>query len=512
MNSDHAQSGGLMDILTDVALFSAAGSGIRLRRYQRAAAEAIVQSVIRQQGRSFVVMFPRQSGKNELQAQIETYLLTVFSQEGGEIIKVSPTWKPQSINAMRRLERTLRRNIITKDLWKKEAGYIYRIGNASIAFLSGAPESNIVGATASLLLELDEAQDIQPAKYEHEIAPMAASLNATRVFWGTAWTEDSLLSPEMQAALLSEKRSPSQRRVFRIDAETVSQEVPAYGRFVAEQIQRLGRDHPLIRTQYFSEELNGQTSLFGPERIRKMQGSHSFLPEPEAGMRLIILIDIAGADETSQSPDSETGSKRDATAITLCRIVDPQDGATFGVIWQPVQRLHWLNIPLTEQSERLLKLIAFWAPEQTVIDASGVGAGIASFLIKKVGDGRIHPFVFSAASKSKLGWDFLSIIDTGRWQEAAADPVQYPEQSALQQQFFQELKFCQSAIQPGVEKRLKWGVADGTRDPLTGKPVHDDLVMSAALAAVLDAKLWQADGETFIIPGKDPLQDLDRGY
>jgi hypothetical protein len=158
---------------------------------------------------------------------------------------------------MRRLERTLRRNIFTKDLWKKESGYSYRVGNAAIFFLSGAPESNIVGATASLLLELDEAQDILPSKYDHEIAPMAASQNATRVFWGTAWTEDSLLSREMQSAGKAERIDPADRRVFRIGADLVTKEVPAYGKFVAEQIRLLGRDHPLVRTQYFSEELNG---------------------------------------------------------------------------------------------------------------------------------------------------------------------------------------------------------------------------------------------------------------
>jgi hypothetical protein len=51
-----------------------------------------------------------------------------------------------------------------------------------IHFLSAAPSSNIVGATVSLLLECDEAQDVEIAKWDKEIAPMAASTNATRVF------------------------------------------------------------------------------------------------------------------------------------------------------------------------------------------------------------------------------------------------------------------------------------------------------------------------------------------
>ncbi len=50
------------------------------------------------------MIFPRQSGKNEVQAQLESYLLTYLREIDAEIVKVSPTWRPQSINAMRRLE------------------------------------------------------------------------------------------------------------------------------------------------------------------------------------------------------------------------------------------------------------------------------------------------------------------------------------------------------------------------------------------------------------------------
>jgi hypothetical protein len=157
-----------------------------LRNYQEAAAYAIVESVIRRSGLTFVVMFPRQSGKNELQAHIESYLLTLYSKLDGEIVKVSPTWKPQSLNAMRRIERILKRNIITQELaWSKESGYIYRIGSARIYFLSGSPTANIVGATASTLLECDEAQDVSTEKWDKEIAPMQPH-QRHRAFWGTA--------------------------------------------------------------------------------------------------------------------------------------------------------------------------------------------------------------------------------------------------------------------------------------------------------------------------------------
>ncbi len=64
----------MLRILRDVSRFPEL-SGIHLRSYQLAVARSIAASVIGNQGLTFVVIFPRQSGKNELQAQIETYLL-----------------------------------------------------------------------------------------------------------------------------------------------------------------------------------------------------------------------------------------------------------------------------------------------------------------------------------------------------------------------------------------------------------------------------------------------------
>ena len=208
-------------LFPSITAFTKHASGLKLRAYQVEVAQAICDSVIHQRGLTFVVMFPRQSGKNELQAQIETYLLMLFSQLNAEIVKVSPTWRPQTINAMRRLERVLKRNLLTRNAWKKKAGYIYEIGSANIYFFSGGRNANIVGATASTLLEVDEAQDVSIPKFDKDIAPMAASTNATRVFWGTAWTSRTLLARELAAAQVTEQRDGI-KRVFILTADQVA--------------------------------------------------------------------------------------------------------------------------------------------------------------------------------------------------------------------------------------------------------------------------------------------------
>ena len=87
------------------------------------------------------------------------------------------------------------------------------------------------------------------------------------------------------------------------------------------------------------------------------------------------------------------------------------------------------------------------------------------------------------------------------------------EQSDLQDHCGRELRFCKSEVRAGAEKKLRWGIPAGTRDPATGEWMHDDLLMSAALAAVvIDRSLREMKTETLVVPGRDPLRDLDRGY
>ena len=78
-------------LLRDPERFTRVASGIKLRNYQRGVLSAILDSVLNDLGLNFVIVFPRQSGKNELQAQLETYLLTLFSNLPVEMVKVSPT-------------------------------------------------------------------------------------------------------------------------------------------------------------------------------------------------------------------------------------------------------------------------------------------------------------------------------------------------------------------------------------------------------------------------------------
>jgi len=518
LNPDTALLEHAVALLEDFERFCASASQLRLRRYQRDAAEAVLHSVRHGLGQTIVVMFPRQSGKNELQAQLECYLLARLSQQDAEIVKVSPTWKPQSLNAMRRLQRVLEQNRLVNKGWIKESGYCYRVGRARVFFLSGAPEANIVGATASTLLEVDEAQDVQIAKFDRDILPMAASTNATRVFWGTAWTSHTLLARELRAAQAAEA-GDGQRRVFVLTANQVSDEVPAYGDFVAEQVRKMGRSHPMVKTQYFSEEIDAEGGLFSAERLALMQGIHPPALQPVGGRLYAFLLDVAGEDETPTDPGAPSGGAgRDATALTIVEI-DRHSADPFITAprYRVCTRRQWTGVKHSRLYSVLLGLAEDWRPETVVVDATGVGAGLASFLDKAL-PGRVQPFIFSAASKSKLGWDFLALIDSGRWQEPAfalqdgAPEAHLQPEYALQAVFFKQAQGCQYRVLEGPGKLLRWGVPDGSRDPSDGTLLHDDLLISAALCAVLDEQDWRSGEPAVIIPAPDPLQDIERHF
>ncbi len=495
-------------MLRDPERFAEKASHTKLRRYQSGVLTAIFDSVINQRGLSFVVIFPRQSGKNELQAQLETYLLTLLSNYPVEMVKVSPTLKPQALTAMRRLERTVKKNTLTQRIWVKESGSIYRVGEARITFLSAAPESNIVGATASALLEVDEAQDVLSVKFEKDVAPMSASTNATRIFWGTSWTSQTLLAQQMRQAKTDEKRDGI-RRVFRLTADDVAAEVTAYRSHVQEIVERLGRANPLVRTQYFSEEIDGEGGMFPPERLARMRTEIPAASAPQPGGLYALLLDVAGEDEGVRDIEgalSLANPARDSNALTIVEV--NVSAGTHLPSYTPVRRVQWTGIDHTRLHNEIRTLAVEWNVRALVVDATGVGAGLASFLDRSM-PGRVLPYTFNAVSKSKLGWDFLSIADSGRWREPLFDAERQPEQARLQKEFFAQLSACQHKVAEGPDQRISWGVPDGTRSPESGQPVHDDWILSAALCAALENMDWLPGLPALIVPAADPLKGME---
>lgn len=334
---------------------------------------------------------------------------------------------------------------------------------------------------------------------------MAASTNATCIFWGTAWTAHTLLARELRAAQVLDALDPKDKhkRAFVASAIQVGKEVPAYRAFVDGQIASLGRDHPAVQSQFFSQEINENGGLFPAARRALMQGGHAALSGPRAGQSYALLLDVGGEDAGLQSGGSLANPGRDATALTVVEVdlSTCADALVHAPTYRCVARQIWQGAGHDQLYPEVRAQAELWRARWLVVDATGVGAGLAAFLERSL-PGRVHAFTFSAASKSKLGWDFTALVDTGRWKEPR-------DSGKLGAQFLRQAEGCQFTLLPGPEKRMRWGVPDDARDPQNGALLHDDLLLSAALCAVLDELPWPSGSPAVVVRGRDPLEEME---
>jgi hypothetical protein len=449
-----------------------------LRPYQLEVAREIAGSV-GQGGEQFAVVFSRQAGKDETLAQTLAYVLTRYRLRGGSAVVVSPTLRPQGMFTRRRLLERLG-NPLTDALVRTEGNAVV-VGRARCAFLSAAPGANARGETASLLLVCNEAQDVDPARWDAVFDPMAASTNATTVFLGTVWTPRTLLARQVRHLHALEAEDGKQR-VFRVTWERVTQDVPAYGERVRARIHQLGQTHPFIRTEYFLEELSGESGLFPLAVRERMRGTHPARRSPDGHGVYALLIDVGGEQRKDGSADDgaeeqEPDPRRDATALTIVAVVTSTitDPGLLAPTYRVVGRRSWTGVGQPELLRAILDLALLWEPKRVVIDATGLGAGLAAFLARRLGPKVVVTFVFSQKSKSDLGWRFLDLCSAGRFRDHA--PNNSPEQAL----FWAQVEECEYQVAPGANRLMRWGVSGRT---------HDDLLLSAALCAELDACDW----------------------
>lgn len=395
--------------LADIDAFTQA-TRTPLRHYQLECARAIVDSVARGDGKIFTVMFARQMGKNETSAQIEAYLMARYADGGGNIVKAAPAFKPQVIASILRLKATLEASPTTRGRWQPSFGYMIALDEASTTFLSADTSANVVGATASLLLEIDEAQDVDPDKYDREFRPMASSTNATTVLYGTAWNETSLLERQRRANLDREEAG-HERLHFEYAWDVLGALKPAYHSFVEAEILRLGIDHPGIQTQYLLHTLSDAGRLFSAVQREAMRGTHERQTERLDEEMIVAGIDLAGEDEQSERAQSLGHvPRRDSTVVTIGRVTRDASGSPS---LEVIDHVWWTGREQVWQHNELLRLWDRWRFTRVSIDASGIGAGVAAFLAMGHNQ-RLDRVVFSVQAKSALAYTALSMANTGR--------------------------------------------------------------------------------------------------
>ena len=440
-------------------------SARKLRPYQREVALAILDSIFTKKGLTFSVEIARQGGKNELSAQLELLLLTLYMAEPLNLVKCSPTFKPQTVISMMRLKERLN-EVGFSGIWTGELGYIIRLGNARAIFLSADESANVVGNTAHILLEVDESQDVSQEKYTKEFKPMGATTNVTTVHYGTTWDDSTLLEEVKQTNLELEKKDGLKRH-FRYDWQEVARYNPDYLAYVEAERERLGENHPLFLSQYRLMPVHGGGGYLSPQQRSQLQGEHSRRHQPEPGSIYIAGIDLAGEAETEEGASLRALKPRqDSTVVTIGEL---DFSVCSGLQKQPrvkvVEHYWWTGRRHAELYPQLVDILkSVWGCRRIVIDATGVGQPVSSFLRQALG-AKVSPFIFTAQSKSELGFNLLAAVNSGRLKMYRGDG------SLEYQQFWSEMEMARSQYRPS--QTMNFYV-----DPARG---HDDFLMSLAL-------------------------------
>lgn len=430
----------------------------------------MVESIQANLGLTFSVEIARQGGKNELSAHLELLLLTMFMCAGGNAVKCSPTFKPQTIISMSRLKERLD-DFGFGGIWLTEAGYMVRLGNARQIFLSAEESASVVGHTADILLEIDESQDVAKDKYTKEFRPMASASNVTTVHYGTTWDDGTLLEEIKQANLELEKKD-GVRRHFRFDWQEVSRYNPHYKAFVEAERHRLGEDHPLFRTQYALLPIRGGGGFLTRQQIAQLMGSHPRLHRPQGCGVIVAGIDVAGEEEQFED-EILTRPGRDATVITIAEVTAPEADLTGkDPLIHVVEHHAWVGKKHAELYPQMVDIVKnVWRCSRIVTDATGIGEPITSFLRKTLGS-KVQPFKFTQKSKSEAGFDLLAAINSGRLKLYQQDGSEDYKELML------ELERAKSVYRPNQTLNFFVNPADG----------HDDYLTSLALVVQAAAK------------------------
>lgn len=448
----------------------------RLRPYQTEAGRAIVDSVLGHRGLTFTVVMARQAGKNELSAQMELLLLVKHARQVVDGIKCAPSFEPQGRISLRRLwSRLVQAGL--ESIGAREHGSAIRLGRARQLFLSAEPSASVMGHTAGLLLEVDEAQDVDREKFDREFRPMAAPTGATTVYYGTPWDDSTLLEQAVQTNLELERRD-GLRRHFSADWTVVAALNPSYARYVEAERARLGENHPLFLTQYALKTLSGGGRLFSSGQRAQLQGSHGRQYAPRGGDTYVAGLDLAGQDFTAghQGPGQESATRgRDASVLTIARVLpSPSDAVVPEARLEVVEHLVQVGVLHDSLLARLVDLLReVWRVRRLVLDATGLGETMARLLARALGSQVVQPFRFTAESKSRLGYELLAAVNGGQLKMYAADG------SAEFAGFWREMEQARLVYRPN--RTMNFFV-----EPSQG---HDDYLMSLALAATAAADL-----------------------
>jgi len=368
----------------------------------------IEQHIRNRSGKVITIRSARQTMKNECSAMVQLRALTLFRSRGGTYVRTAPTWKPQILNSKLRLERFLAMDPLIGGRYTVREGNIVQCGRAMVQFLSADRSSNVVGATADIALDVDEAHKVDRGKFDEDFLPMTAFKNVPTVLWGVAADKRDLLYEYRQH---NEEQDP--RLNLQYPAHVWCELNLSYAKHYQEQVSRLGSDHPVILTQYDLRDVDAVGGYLKDHHLMKLlSGDHDRCRAPLDFETYVIGVDIAGEDEEESEARVRVESPRRDSTVAIVAAVD----AGSSVHDLPAVRVRdiywWTGRALGDQQEDLLAMIELWKPLRVVVDARGIGEQLAGYLKRRVPS--VRPYKADLNSVSEDCYRLLSFLNAGQ--------------------------------------------------------------------------------------------------
>lgn len=458
-------------------------------------------------GAGFALVASRQAGKNEIIARVENRILAKYSGVGGSIVKSAPTARPQLHISKRRLKEKFSENPLTRRLDEWEEGYICRCGKMELVLLSAEPSANRVGHTASTALFLDETQNIDKDIFSRDLRPMCASTASPVVAAGTVWDNETLLQQFIDRFTELQKKL-GRRMVFMADWERVGAENSDYRKFVTDQIDILGEDHPIILTQYRLIPIAALGRYLQPVDLQRMRGPHPRQGWPQDGQVYVAGVDLCGSDETdptAQIVDPASRPGRDSTVVTIAQL-------RYKISKYSLRKVPMLDVvdhlwlpgmhPL-EATDIIYRFVFdHWKCLRCAIDANGVGDSTAA-IIKARRPDQVDAVKSTYTKASEMGLALLGGIKTGRYRV-------YRDDSPESKEHWLQMELCKRETRPGGVIRY---YAPTTQQLVDGvsTPIHDDFVKSAAYCYHAAAMHLQSGvDDKWLSGGQDSYYDWEQ--
>lgn len=381
------------------------------------------EHVMRHDGGVMVNYIPRQVGKNQIAAELQRRHLfrNQCSDRMRTWIRTAPTHKPQIVNSKKRLRELM--NIDTK--WRirhpifegqklvREEGYIWKVGNASVEFLSSGPNANVVGATASECLDMDEAHKVRKEKFDEDFMPFTADQNSATLLWGVA--ADGL---DTMAWYYNKNIEDGNEHLnVRLPCEIWMESNPVYAGHVNSRVKALGWDHPIIKTQYRLIPVAAEGRYLNEKQVSSLLSSdHERQRIPRPGTRYEALIDFAGGNEDFNPKGNIEGNEDTATDSTVVWIYEVSEILCANGIFPIVRIVDMLwstgaNLPA--QEEAITAYLDKWYVQKITADAVGIGRQLSEKLELLYGPDIVNKYTANSTSVSEDLFDLQARLNYG---------------------------------------------------------------------------------------------------